>query len=48
VDRENVPGVYEIQWDGFTDRGERVSSGVYFYRITAGDFVSMRKLVVVK
>jgi len=48
VDRENWPGVYEVQWDGHTDRGERVSSGVYLYHITAGDFISTRKLVVLK
>ena len=35
-------------WDGRNDAGERVTSGVYFYRIQAGDFTAMRKLVVSK
>jgi hypothetical protein len=48
VDEENLPGRYAVQWDGRDDRGKRTSSGVYFYRITAGDFVSIRKLVLIK
>jgi flagellar hook assembly protein FlgD len=48
VDTESLPGRYAVQWDGRSDRGERVSSGVYFYQIIAGDFVSTRKLVVIK
>ena len=34
-------------WDGRNDLGEPVSSGIYFYRIKAGDFTNTRKLVVV-
>ena len=33
-------------WDGLTDTGERVSSGVYFYTIQAGDFVATKKMVI--
>ncbi|MFC1715039.1 cohesin domain-containing protein, partial [Candidatus Poribacteria bacterium] len=35
-------------WDGTNEAGEEVTSGVYFYSITAGDFSAMRKLVVQK
>jgi flagellar hook assembly protein FlgD len=35
-------------WDGRNDAGERVASGVYFYRIQAGDFTDTRKLAVSK
>jgi hypothetical protein len=47
------PGAYRTRdraayWDGRNDLGERVSSGVYFYRIQAGTFSAVRKLVVVK
>ena len=35
-------------WDGKNDAGERVSSGVYFYQIQAGDFSAMRRLVILK
>jgi len=35
-------------WDGRDNLGEKVGSGVYFYRLRAGSFSSMRKLVVLK
>jgi len=35
-------------WDGRTKFGERAASGVYFYVLKAGDFVAIRKMVIVK
>jgi hypothetical protein len=35
-------------WDGKNDEGERVSSGIYFYNITAGRFSAMRKMVIIE
>ena len=35
-------------WDGRNALGERVSSGLYFYRIEAGSFSSMRRMVILK
>jgi hypothetical protein len=37
-----------IYWDGRTDTGELVSSGIYFYQIEAGDYRSARKMVILK
>ena len=34
--------------DGRDDRGTPVSSGVYFYRLTAGDFNDVRKMTLLK
>jgi len=42
------PGHYVVQWNGKNDNGEAVSSGVYFYRIKAGNFVATRKMVLLK
>jgi M6 family metalloprotease-like protein len=39
---------YSVQWDGRNDAGQVVSSGVYFYKLTAGDFQDVRKLVLTK
>ena len=33
-------------WDGRTEAGEKVASGIYFYSIQAGDFTATRKMIV--
>ena len=48
VDDSQGPGTYNLNWDGTDGQGKQVSSGVYFYRLVAGDFVSTRKMVVLK
>jgi subtilisin family serine protease len=35
-------------WDGTNEAGERVSSGIYFYQLQAGQDASVRKMIVVK
>ena len=35
-------------WNGQNQFGEQVASGVYFYRLQAGDFSATRKLVILK
>jgi len=37
-----------VYWDGQDDTGERVGSGVYFYRLSAGNFSVVRKMVVLR
>ena len=42
-------GRYQIRWNGMDDRGVPVSSGVYFYQISAeGKFHDVRKLMLLK
>ena len=40
--------VRAIYWDGCNASGESVSSGVYFYRLQAGDYSQTRKMVILK
>ena len=41
-------GRYKITWDGTNNLGERVSSGIYIYRLQANKFVGVKKLVLLK
>jgi hypothetical protein len=42
------PGQHAASWNGLSDRGERVSSGVYFYVLRTPVDVATGKLVVMK
>lgn len=48
VDEEKGPGSYLAIWDGKNDFGEQVSSGIYFYRLEAGDFTASRKMALIR
>ncbi len=50
VDREfQGAGRYNYKWDATNDRGRSLSSGVYFYRVTAGkDFQSHKRMLLLK
>jgi flagellar hook assembly protein FlgD len=47
-DRPHEAGRYSVRWDGSNHNGRRVSSGVYFYRLDAGSYSKVRRMVVVK
>jgi hypothetical protein len=49
VDRGVQPaGRHRLQWDGRNHTGEQVSSGVYYYQITAGSFSDVRKMLLIR
>ena len=47
VDGAQSAGDHSIEWDGTTEVGNRVKSGVYFCRMTAGGWTSHQRLVMV-
>jgi flagellar hook assembly protein FlgD len=48
VSEHRAAGSWSVSWNGTDDRGARVSSGVYFYRMHAGAFVDTKKMVLLK
>jgi hypothetical protein len=42
------PGRYSVQWDGTNASGEKVSSGVYFYKMAAGKYQATHKMLILK
>ncbi|KAB2878693.1 T9SS type A sorting domain-containing protein [bacterium] len=41
-------GVYHVQWDGKDQMGRSVASGVYLYRLEAGNIVKSKKMLFIK
>jgi hypothetical protein len=48
VDGEMSAGSFKVTWNGDTKSGEKVTTGVYFYRLQAGTFSSVKKMVMLK
>ena len=48
VTGEMQSGYNTVQWDGTDDRGNQISSGVYFYRLKAGDEVVTHRMVLLR
>ncbi|MBN1327592.1 MAG: hypothetical protein JW996_06550, partial [Candidatus Cloacimonetes bacterium] len=41
-------GTHQINWDGITDSGKKISTGVYLYSLQAGMFRESGKLIILK
>lgn len=48
LNENRAAGTWRVTWDGTTDAGTRVSSGVYFYRIQAPHFQQTRRMTLVE
>jgi len=48
VNGDFTAGNHTIVWNGTDHQGRSVSSGVYFYRMTAGGYHSMQKMALLK
>jgi hypothetical protein len=48
VDQEMAAGKYRAVWDGKAESGNPLSSGIYFYKFEADNFVKTNKMVMLK
>ncbi len=48
VDGNMSEGFHQVTWDATDSNGGKLSSGVYFYRITAGSFSQVNKMLLLK
>ena len=48
VNKKHSSGRYSIIWDGTNNNGEKVSAGMYLYKIQSGGFTKMEKMILLK
>jgi serine protease len=48
VDGYMNAGTHTLIWDGTNEYGNVVSSGIYFYKVVAGDIVTTKKMILMK
>ncbi|MGH8004990.1 MAG: FG-GAP-like repeat-containing protein [Limisphaerales bacterium] len=48
VNRYEAAGPKSALWDGTDAAGNKVSSGIYFYKLSAGDYIATKKMMLVK
>jgi len=48
VEGQREAGRYEVKWDRCDGFGKSVSSGIYFYRLKAGEFTQTRRMILIK
>ncbi len=48
VDTDMRAGYQTVTWDGTDNTGHTVASGVYFYKLNAGDFTATKKMMMLK
>lgn len=48
VSGEQNPGDHQITWDGKNNSGLQASSGIYFYRLKAGNAVQTKKMILLQ
>lgn len=48
VNETQKAGTYQVKWNGTDDNGQKVSSGIYLYRIEMNHFTQTRKMLLLK
>jgi hypothetical protein len=49
INEQLKPGTYEVEWDArLGGSSSELSSGMYFYKLIAGDFIETKKMILLK
>lgn len=48
VNAVQKPGTYRVYWNGKDQKGEKISSGIYFYELKAGNQRQIKKLLFIR
>jgi len=48
AEKEMNRGTHTVYWDGTDSKGSVVASGIYFYKLSAPNFTSVRKMILLK
>ena len=48
INNQQSAGYKSVVWDATNNFGQPVSGGMYLYRISAGEFVQVKKMVLLK
>ncbi|MFC1542049.1 FlgD immunoglobulin-like domain containing protein [Candidatus Latescibacterota bacterium] len=48
INENQSAGLHIVQWDSRDDQGLKVPSGVYFYMLKAGNYVDIKKMILLQ
>jgi len=48
ADKEYAAGHYKLSWDGLKSDGQPAATGIYLYRLQAGEYVDIKKMLLLK
>jgi hypothetical protein len=48
IDGEKSAGSYTITWDGRSGSGNSIATGIYLYRLQAGEYTETKKMILLK
>ena len=48
IDKKEERGIKNVQWNAKNQEGQRVPTGIYFYKISTNNFESSKKMILLK